>query len=122
MNPAMIGAAAALLLFNQHHPAPYLAYPSSSSSESSSGSESEDEEMYFEEMEMEDEFYLAVLAAMEEGPVEKWNPDPDRPRNLDDVKRSLDEDTFLHYFRFTPPQIDYLLYHIEIPRTFQPPG
>ena len=114
MNRAMIGAAA-LLLFNQ-----YPEDTSSSSSESSS--ESDGEEMDLELMEMDDEIHLAVLDALDEGPAEKWNPDPNRPRNLDDVKRRLDDDTFLHYFRFTQPQIDYLLYHIQIPPHFQPPG
>ena len=114
MNRAMIGAAA-LLLFN-HYPED----TSSSSSESSNSSESEGEEIDL--MEVDDEFYLAVLDAIDEGPEENWNPDPNRPRDLDDVKRRLDDDTFLHYFRFTKPQIDYLLYHIQIPPNFQPPG
>ena len=87
MNRAMIGAAA-LLLFN-HYPED----TSSSSSESSNSSESEGEEIDL--MEVDDEFYLAVLDAIDEGPEENWNPDPNRPRDLDDVKRRLDDDTFL---------------------------
>ena len=71
---------------------------------------------------MEMEFMDDAIDALDEGPKEPWNPDPNRPRSLDDVKMRLDNEPFLHFFRFTKPQIDYLLYHIQIPPTFQPPG
>lgn len=112
MDPAAVMMAA--LLFN-----PNQGDSSSSSSSTSSGWSSEDEEM--EDLFMQEEEAI-LLYAMEDGPGENWNPDPGRPRTLDAAKRRFDDDTFLHFFRFTKPQIEYLLYHIQIPATFQPKG